>query len=167
MFNNLIEVSKVNPDMTEEVMYKTAVQFFSDGYDSAALVSLRSIVLTIKVNSFQMQVVCVCLYYLAVNPDVQHKLQEEIDEMFESKDEGEEIDADDITNLRYLEQVSINMLSYYLMLKYILLKVLLEGQRLGPLPFTARECTKDWQVPGDSFVIPKNTRVIIPIVSIH
>ena len=40
MFNNLIEVSKVNPDMTEEVMYKTAVQFFSDGYDSAALVSL-------------------------------------------------------------------------------------------------------------------------------
>ena len=39
MFNNLIEVSKVNPDMTEEVMYKTAVQFFSDGYDSAALVS--------------------------------------------------------------------------------------------------------------------------------
>jgi len=131
MFNNLIEVSKVNPDMTEEVMYKTAVQFFSDGYDSAALV------------------VCVVLYYLAVNPDVQSKLQEEIDEVFESKDTGEEIVADDITNMRYLDQV------------------LLEGQRLGCLPFTARECTKDWQVPGDSFVIPKNTRVIIPIIGLH
>ena len=57
---------------------------------------------------------CVCLYYLAVNPDVQRKLQEEIDEMFESKDEGDEIDADDITNMKYLEQVSIKTLSYFL-----------------------------------------------------
>ena len=39
MLNNLIEVSKVNPDMTEEIMSKTAVQFFSDGYESASLVS--------------------------------------------------------------------------------------------------------------------------------
>ena len=26
-------------------------------------------------------------------------------------------------------------------------------------------CTKDYPIPGDSFVIPKNTRVIIPCVS--
>ena len=111
---------------------------------------------------------CVCLYYLAVNPDVQCKLQEEIDEVFESKDEGEEIDADDITNMKYLEQVSINILSYFLILKYFLYsKVLQEGQRLGPMPFSARMCTNDWQVPGDSFIIPKNTRVIIPIVSVE
>ena len=31
---------------------------------------------------------------------------------------------------------------------------------------TGRVCTKDWKVPGDDFVIPKGTRVIIPIVSI-
>ena len=53
------------------------------------------------------------LYYLAVNPDVQSKLQEEIDEVFESKDTGEEIVADDITNMRYLDQVkTTNMLTY-------------------------------------------------------
>ena len=38
MLNNLIEVSKINPDMTDEIMYKTCVQFFSDGYESAAQV---------------------------------------------------------------------------------------------------------------------------------
>ena len=38
MFNNLIEVYKVNPDMTDEILYKTFVQFFSDGYESASLV---------------------------------------------------------------------------------------------------------------------------------
>ena len=54
MLNNLIEVAKVrgngwmmmtwhvslhkkvNPDMTEEIMYKTCVQFFGDGYGSAS-----------------------------------------------------------------------------------------------------------------------------------
>ena len=29
-------LSKVNPDMTEEIMYKTCVQFFGDGYGSAS-----------------------------------------------------------------------------------------------------------------------------------
>ena len=59
------------------------------------------------------QVVCVILYYLAVNPDVQSKLQEEIDEVFDSKDTEEEIVADDITNMRYLDQVKTNnMLTY-------------------------------------------------------
>ena len=40
-----------------------------------------------------------------------------------------------------------------------------EGQRLACLAMTARTCTKDWKIPGESFIIPKNTRVIIPIVS--
>ena len=41
MLNNLIEVSKINPDMTEEILYKTFVQFFGDGYESAAQVSSK------------------------------------------------------------------------------------------------------------------------------
>ena len=40
-----------------------------------------------------------------------------------------------------------------------------EGQRLGCFAFTARLCTRDWQVPGETFVIPKDTQVYIPIVS--
>jgi len=131
MLNNLIEVSKINTDMTDEIMYNTAVQFFSDGYESASFV------------------VSVLLYYLTVYPETQVKLQEEIDDLMESKEEGEEINAEDITNMNYLDQV-IN-----------------EGLRLAPVAFTGRTCTKEWQIPGDSFVVPKGTRVIIPIAGLH
>ena len=44
-------------------------------------------------------------YYLTVFPDVQAKLQDEIDELFESKDDGEEITSEDVTNMTYLDQV--------------------------------------------------------------
>jgi len=131
MLNNLIEVSKDYPEMTDEIMYKTCVQFFSDGYESASLVF------------------GVLVYYLTVYPEVQERLQEEIDEVFDGKADGEEIDQDDVTNMKYLDQV-VN-----------------EGQRLAPFAMTARTCTKEWKIPGDSFVVPKNTRVIIPIGGLH
>jgi len=131
MLNNMVEVSKINPDMTDEIMYKTCVQFFSDGYESAALVF------------------SITAYYLTVYPEVQAKLQEEIDEVFNGKEDGEDIDADDITKMTYLDQV------------------MNEGQRLGPFSMTGRTCTKDWQIPGDSFVVPKGTRVLVPIIGLH
>jgi len=131
MLSNMVEVSKINPDMTDEIMYKTCVQFFGDGYESASLV--------FGVTS----------YYLTAYPEVQARLQEEIDEVFNGKDEGEDIDADDITKMTYLDQV------------------MNEGMRIGPLPMTGRTCTKDWQIPGDSFVVPKGTRVLVPIVGLH
>ena len=40
ILNNLIDVSKINPDMTEEILYKTFVQFFGDGYESASQVQM-------------------------------------------------------------------------------------------------------------------------------
>jgi len=131
MLNNMIEVSKVNPEMTEEIMYKSCVQFFNDGYETASLV------------------LSVTVYYLTVYPEIQTKLQEEIDDMFENKNDGEEIEADDITKMTYLD------------------KVVNEGQRLGAQPYTGRTCTKDWKIPGDSFVVPKGTRVLVPIIALH
>ena len=112
-------------------MYKTCVQFFTDGYDSAA------------------QVFGVLLYYLTVNQDVQERLQADIDDLFESKGPGEDINQNEVNDMKYLDQV------------------ICEGQRLGCFAYTARMCNKDWQVPGDRFVIPKDTRVYIPIVSYH
>ena len=38
MLNSLIEVSKEHLEMTEEIMYKTCTQFFTDGYESAGMV---------------------------------------------------------------------------------------------------------------------------------
>ena len=39
MLNNLIEVASINSDMTDEIMYKTCIQFFSDGYWTASQVT--------------------------------------------------------------------------------------------------------------------------------
>lgn len=91
----------------------------------------------------------VLLYYLTVSQDIQTKLQEDIDDLFENKRGGEDINQDDINDMKYLDQV------------------ICEGQRLGCLAFTARLCTKSWQVPADNFVIPEGTQVYIPIIGLH
>ena len=88
----------------------------------------------------------VLLYFLTTNPEVQNKLQDDIDDLFDSKRPGEAVTQDDVTGLKYLDQV------------------VCEGQRLGCFAFTARLCTKSWAVPGSDFVIPADTRVVIPIV---
>ena len=88
----------------------------------------------------------VLIYFLTMNPEVQSKLQDDIDDLFDSKRPGEAVSQDDVTGLKYLDQV------------------VCEGQRLGCFPFTARLCTKNWAVPGSDFVIPADTRVVIPIV---
>ena len=41
-----------------------------------------------------------------VNPDVQAQLHEEIDDIFNNKEDGEDLSADDLTNMTYLDQVS-------------------------------------------------------------
>ena len=40
VLNNLIEVAAEHPEMTDEMMYKTVVQFFTDGYETASQVFL-------------------------------------------------------------------------------------------------------------------------------
>jgi len=131
VLNNLIEVAAEHTDMTEDIMYKTCVQFFTDGYDSAA------------------QVFGVLLYYLTISQDIQERLQADVDDLFESKNPGDDITQDDINDMKYLDQV------------------ICEGQRLGCFAYTARMCNKDWKVPGEKFVIPQDTRVYIPIVGLH
>ena len=42
VLNNLIEVAAEHPEMTDEMMYKTVVQFFTDGYETASQVFLRT-----------------------------------------------------------------------------------------------------------------------------
>jgi len=117
--------------MTDEILYKTFVQFFGDGYESAS------------------QVFGFLIYQIVVNPDVQTKLQQEIDDVFDGKEEGEDLSADDITNMTYLDQV------------------LNEAQRMGCFSNTLRICSKDYKIPDSDFVIPKGTKVVIPIIGLH
>jgi len=131
VLGTLINVAKENPDMTEEMMTQTCVQFFTDGYESVA------------------QAMSVLIYQLTLHPEVQERIQDEIDGVFENKNEAEQIDQKDLNDMPYLDQV------------------LSEGLRLGCFPFTARACTKDWKIPGHNFVIPKDMKVLIPIVGLH
>ena len=114
-------------------------------------------------NNNPVQVFGVLLYYLTVSQDIQTRLQEDIDDLFENKRGGEDINQDDINDMKYLDQVRKNYLFTNLLLVFNV-QVICEGQRLGCLAFTARLCTKSWQVPADNFVIPEGTQVYIPIV---
>merc|ERR1711936_1079923 len=87
ILGNLMHVAKENPDMTDEMMYKTCVQFFTDGYETAS------------------QATGVLFYHLARNPDIQERAQEEIDEIFEKKKGDDHIDESDLNNIPYLDQV--------------------------------------------------------------
>ena len=101
-----------------------------------------------------------------MNPEVQSKLQDDIDDLFDSKSPGEPVTQDDVTGLKYLDQV---MSSKILSSKHPTSppsQVVCEGQRMGCFAFTARLCTKSWAVPGSDFVIPADTRIVIPIVSL-
>ena len=89
VLGNLMQVAEENPDMTEEMMYKTCVQFFTDGYDTAS------------------QALSVLMYHLARNPDIQEKVHDEIDAIFDEKNEGDHIDEKDLSKMPYLDQVSV------------------------------------------------------------
>jgi len=122
----LLNVAEENPDMAAEVLYRTCLQFFTDGYESAAMIS------------------SILFHHLLFHPEIQEKIQEEIDAVFENKGDDGEIEQEDLNNMPYLDQV------------------ISEGLRRGIVPQTARECTKAWKIPGDNFVIPKGMNVIIP-----
>ena len=49
----------------------------------------------------------------------------------------------------------------------IYIQVLSEATRLGCLAYTVRYCSKDYKIPDSDFVIPKGTKVFIPIVSFY
>merc|ERR1711936_277334 len=81
ILGNLLHVAEENPDMTDEMMYKTCAQFFTDGYETAS------------------QATGVLFYHLARNPDIQERAQEEIDEIFEKKKKDEHIDESDLNDM--------------------------------------------------------------------
>ena len=66
-----------------------------------------------------LQVMGVLVYYLVVYPEVQSRLQEEIDDLFDGKDEGEDLTQDDITGMVYLDQVTSLLHQLYLTLPSI------------------------------------------------
>ncbi|XP_031558796.1 cytochrome P450 4c3-like [Actinia tenebrosa] len=83
---------------------------------------------------------------LGLHPEVQDKVQHEVDEFFESR--AEELTVDSLKDLKYLECV------------------IKESLRLYPsVPFIARELSEDLTIDG--IPIPKGTTVGVAQVSLH
>ena len=53
-----------------------------------------------------LQVFGFLIYQIVVNPDVQAQLHEEIDDILNNKEDGEDLSSDDLTNMPYLDQVN-------------------------------------------------------------
>lgn len=88
------------------------------------------------------------LFELGKNPDIQKKVQQEIDEAIQ-KNNGK-ITYDVVCEMKYLDQV------------------LSEALRIHtPVGFLTRQCTKDSVLPVGNIRISKGTTVFIPIYDLH
>ncbi len=91
-------------------------------------------------------------YELAKNPDIQDRLREEVDEAYAKKEDEDcpALDYQDVQFLEYLDQ-TIN-----------------EALRLHPPAGAVTRCSaKDYTIPGTSKVVPKNSLILFPTLSIH
>lgn len=87
------------------------------------------------------------LLELGRNPDILRKVQEEIDETFETH---KELDYDVISGMLYLE------------------KVLSEAMRkFPPIGYLTRQCMQDTVLPVGNIKVDKGTKVFMPIFHIH
>jgi len=87
IMGNMMEAAKENPELTEDMMIASFVQFFTDGYSTAA------------------DIFSICIYQLTNNPDVQERAQEQIDEVLEGKEGIEDIPNEDIEKMSYIDQI--------------------------------------------------------------
>lgn len=95
---------------------------------------------------------CMIAYELAVNPDIQKKLQNEIDEMM--KQCGNKPTYESVNNLTYLDAV------------------FMETLRKHPLAFLSRICSKEFELPptlpnSKPFLVKSGMEVTIPVAGIH
>lgn len=89
------------------------------------------------------------LYYLAIMPHVQDKAYQEVVKVASQCKTPSEPTNEDIGQLYYLEQI------------------MQEVQRVSAIPYTVRTCTKDWPMPSTDIIIPKDMRVMLPILPMH
>jgi cytochrome P450 family 9 len=116
-------------ELDDELIIATAVVLFVTGYETTSTA------------------LSLLLWLLAKNPEVQTKLQSEVDRATEN---GGELGYDQIQALEYLDMV------------------IHETVRLFAIvPVTFRQCTKTYTIPGTNVTIPKGTEVQIPTFCIH
>ncbi|XP_011865449.1 PREDICTED: uncharacterized protein LOC105560707 [Vollenhovia emeryi] len=96
---------------------------------------------------------CFAAHEIAANPEVQTRLQQEIDKVLEESKGDVSYEA--INQLEYLDAVISETLRFY-----------------PPVPFLERQCQKSWELPPalpneKPFVIKKGMTFWIPVYAIH
>ncbi|KAH8402283.1 hypothetical protein KR009_010979 [Drosophila setifemur] len=123
-----IDLSK---GLTLEQMAAQAFVFFVAGFETSS-----------STMSF-------CLYELALQPDIQQRVREEIDSVLSGVDGGE-LTYDALSEMTYLDRVLNETLRKHPILAQIL-----------------RETNQSYKVPNSDLVIEKGTSVILPVHNIH
>ncbi|KAJ6641172.1 Cytochrome P450 6k1 [Pseudolycoriella hygida] len=90
-----------------------------------------------------------CIFELARNPQLQRKVQEEIDTVLAANG-NKDFTYETIHELKYLECCIDEALRKY---------------PIVPLLF--RVCNEDYQVPDTNLIVPKGTEMMIPVLGIH
>jgi cytochrome P450 family 6 len=109
------------------------------------------------------------LYELAMQPEIQDKLRDKINEAIAENDG--KVDYDCLLSIKYLDQVingGLEQRRWFFALQLISLFLVVETLRkYPPLDFTFRTAATDYKVPGTEFVIPKDTFTMIPMLAIQ
>lgn len=117
--------------LTEDTIVSTAMVLLVAGYDTTGM--------TLSYLS----------YFMSMNPDLQRRLQNEIDEAFENNN-GKIPDYNTVTELPYLESCILETLRMY-----------------TPVGSILRACVKDYKVPGTNVTVKANELILIPSIGIH
>ena len=119
-------------ELDQECMEKTMIQFIFDGYNTTSDACTG------------------VLAHIATNPEVVEKLREEIDAVFDAKEDGDiDVTDTDVMGMNYLDCI------------------ISEQQRLVAVSATSRRVTKPWTIPGTDLTIPVGVGIYLPIVSFH
>jgi cytochrome P450 len=133
VLSTLIKINEENPeDFGQIALEKTVMQYIFDGYNTTAGATTGIIA------------------FLVSHPEVLSKLQAEIDEVFDAKEDGDiDITDTDIIDMNYLDCV------------------ISEAMRLAAVSVTSRRVTKPYTISGTDLTIPVGVGVYIPLLSFH
>jgi len=123
----LLETSEDGKSLSNDDIREEVDTFVFEGHDTTAMG------------------LCFATYLLGHNPEIQERLQEELDAVLE---DGKEVTSEDLKELKYLE------------------RIIKEAQRICPsVPLFAREIEQDVKV-GD-YTLPKGTSTLVFSYALH
>ncbi|XP_049832756.1 cytochrome P450 6k1-like [Schistocerca gregaria] len=126
----LIQLKKQGIQLSMDDLAAQAFVFFGAGFETSS-----------TATSFT-------LHELALNPDIQSKLHDEIDAVL--KENGGKISYDAIRKMTYLDKVVSESL-----------------RKHPPAAVLNRECNQDYKIPDSDVILEKGTAIVLSVLGLH